>query len=234
MQCVILAGGRGTRMQPFTDEIPKALVPVAGRPFVEHQLEWLRSQGVPNLVLCLGYRGAQLREVVGDRARYVDEGEELRGTAGALRLALDEGVLAESFMVLYGDSYLPIELAPVWQAFRQSDAPALMVVLRNENRWDASNARFENGRVVEYDKRNAGRRPELRWIDYGLAVLSRDLVAARIKQDAVADLADFYADLSRDGALGGFEVEQRFYEVGSPAGRSDLERYLASTPLRAL
>jgi NDP-sugar pyrophosphorylase family protein len=234
MQCVILAGGRGTRMQPVTDEIPKALVPVAGRPFVEHQLEWLRSQGVANLVLCLGYRGAQLREVVGDRARYVDEGEELRGTAGALRLALDEGVLAESFMVLYGDSYLPIELAPVWQAFRQSDAPALMVVLRNENRWDASNVRFENGRVVEYDKRNAGRRPELRWIDYGLAVLSRDLVAARIKQDAVADLADLYADLSRDGALAGFEVEQRFYEVGSPAGRADLERYLASAPLRPL
>jgi NDP-sugar pyrophosphorylase family protein len=226
MQCVILAGGRGTRMQPVTDTTPKALVPVAGRPFVEHQLEWLEGQGVSDIVLCIGYRGAQIRQVVGDRARFVDEGEELRGTAGALRLALDEGMLAESFMVLYGDSYLPIELPPVWEAFRKSGKPALMVVLRNENRWDASNARFEDGMVVEYDKANAGRRSELQWIDYGLSVLSRDVVAGRIAPSAVADLADVYRDLSDAGELAGFEVTQRFYEVGSPHGIAELQRHL--------
>jgi N-acetyl-alpha-D-muramate 1-phosphate uridylyltransferase len=228
VQCVILAGGRGTRMQPVTDTIPKALVPVAGRPFVEHQLKWLNDQGVTDIVVCIGYRGAQLREVVGDRARFVDEGDELRGTAGALRLALDEGVLAESFMVLYGDSYLPIALPPIWEAFRESGAPALMVVMRNENRWDASNARFEKGRVVDYDKRNAGRRPELRWIDYGLAVLDRGLVAKRLEPGAVADLADLYRELSLEGDLAGYEVSERFYEVGSPDGIADLERYLDS------
>jgi NDP-sugar pyrophosphorylase family protein len=227
MQCVILAGGRGTRMQPLTDTIPKALVPVAGRPFVEHQLEWLAGQGVRDLVFCIGYRGAQLRDVVGDRAQYVDEGDELLGTAGALRLALDQGVLGESFGVLYGDSYLPIELAPVWDAFRASGAPALMTVLRNENRWDASNVRLEDGRVVKYDKTNAGRRPELRWIDYGLSVLARD-VLAQVEAGAAADLADLYAALSREGQLAGYEVRERFYEVGSPEGVADLERHLAS------
>jgi MurNAc alpha-1-phosphate uridylyltransferase len=228
MQCVILSGGRGTRMRPLTDTIPKALVPVAGRPFVEHQLEWLGAQGVRDVVSCLGYRGAQLREAVGDRARYVDEGEELRGTAGALRLALDEGVLEESFLVLYGDSYLPVSLAPIWEAFRETGAPALMVVLRNENRWDASNARYEDRLVVEYDKANAGRRPELQWIDYGLSALTGDLIAERVDPGEVADLADLQRDLSREGRLAGFEVSERFYEVGSPEGVADLERYLAA------
>jgi MurNAc alpha-1-phosphate uridylyltransferase len=228
VQCVILAGGRGTRMQPLTDTLPKALVPVSGRPFVEHQLEWLSGQGVDDVVFCIGYRGVQLRDVVGDRARYVDEGDELRGTAGALRLALDEGVLDESFMVLYGDSYLPIDLRPIWEAFRASGVPALMTVLRNENRWDASNARFEDGLVVDYDKANAGRRPELQWIDYGLSVLARDVIAARVDRGGSADLADLYRDLSRDAELAGFEVDQRFYEVGSPEGVARLERHLAN------
>jgi NDP-sugar pyrophosphorylase family protein len=227
MQCVILAGGRGTRMQPLTDTMPKALVPVAGKPFVEHQLEWLQGQGVHDIVFCLGYRGAQLRKVVGERARYVDEGEQLRGTAGALRLALDEEVLAASFAVLYGDSYLPIELAPIWDTFRRRREPALMVVLRNENRWDTSNARFAGGNVVEYDKQNAGRRPELKWIDYGLGMLERDLVADRIAPGVTADLADLYGQLSREGNLAGFEVLERFYEIGSAEGLRDLEHFLA-------
>jgi NDP-sugar pyrophosphorylase family protein len=234
MQCVILAGGLGTRMQPATETVPKPLLPVSGRPFVHHQLAWLREQGVREAVFCIGYRGGQLRSFVGDgrawdiAVRYVDEGERLRGTAGALRLALDAGALAESFTVLYGDSYLPIELPPIWAAFRERGSRALMAVLRNENRWDASNVVFEGGRVVVYDKRPEKRRPELAWIDYGLAILSRDLIAERIEAGAAADLADLYRDLSREGLLDGFEVEQRFYEVGSPEGLADLERYLAS------
>jgi N-acetyl-alpha-D-muramate 1-phosphate uridylyltransferase len=234
MQCVILAGGRGVRMKPLTDEIPKALVPVAGRPFVDHQLEWLAEHGVTDVVFCIGYRGDQLRAFVEDGSRwgisvrYVDEGEELRGTAGALRLALDAGALAESFFVLYGDSYLPIELAPVWEAFRGAGTPALMTLFRNENRWDASNAQYADGKVLNYDKENAGRNPSLAWIDYGLGVLSRGLIAGRIQPGEVSDLADLYRELSMEGALAGFEVDRRFYEVGSPEGLEELERVLAA------
>jgi NDP-sugar pyrophosphorylase family protein len=226
-------------MQPATATVPKALIPVCGRPFVHHQLAWLRDQSVRDVVICIGYRGAQLRSFVrtGDAwnlaVRYVDDGDELLGTAGALRLALDEGVLGESFTILYGDSYLPIELAPIWRAFKERGERALMVVFRNENRWDASNVLYEDGRVLEYDKRNAGQRPELAWIDAGLAVLTRNLITERIEPDAVADLADFYAELSRARLLAGFEVEERFYEVGSPAGRADLEHYLARTSSHA-
>jgi NDP-sugar pyrophosphorylase family protein len=233
MQCVVLAGGLGTRMRPLTDQIPKALISVCGRPFVDHQLRHLADQGVRRVVLSVGYRGGLVRDFVGDGSRwglsvaYVDEGDELRGTGGALRLALDEGALAESFMVLYGDSYLPISLGPIRAAFRATSLPALMVVLRNTNRWEASNARFAEGRVIEYDKRRAGE-SGLDWIDYGVSVLSGTVVEGEIAPGEVSDLADVYSALSQRGLLAGFPVSQRFYEIGSPAGLRELERYLCA------
>ena len=234
MQCAILAGGLGTRMQSQTAGLPKALVPLGGRPFVDYQLELLAASGVQDVVFCIGYGGAALQRHVGDGAayglsvRYVDEGDELRGTAGALRLARDEGALAEAFFVLYGDSYLPIDMEPVWQAFWGSDLPAMMSVYLNEDRWDTSNAIVSAGRVVLYDKRGTdARATERRWIDYGLSVLRADLIDQRIRADATADLADLYHDLSLEGKLAAFEVKERFYEVGSPEGLTELERHLA-------
>src|SRR6185369_10392492 len=115
MQCVILAGGIGSRMWPETRTVPKTLLPVAGRPFAHWQLEWLSRSGIDSVVYCLGYLAEDVRTFVGDgrqfglKVSYVDEGEALRGTAGALRLALDSGVLDEDFLVLYGDSWLQVD-----------------------------------------------------------------------------------------------------------------------------
>jgi NDP-sugar pyrophosphorylase family protein len=236
LQVVLLAGGLGTRMRPLTETIPKALVPVLGKPFADWQLAHLAAQGVERVTCCIGYRGEMLRDHVGDGSRFglkvswIDEGEHLRGTGGALRLALDEGALDDAFLVLFGDSYLPIELSGVEQAWRRSAMPALMTVLRNEGRWDASNAIYANGRVVLYDKsRPEERRPEMHWIDYGLSVLTRDVVERHIATGTVADLADVMRDLSVAGRLAGFEVDQRFYEVGSPEGVRDLENHLAAS-----
>jgi len=229
MDCVILAGGLGTRMHPVTRSIPKALIPVAGVPFVEHQLRWLASEGVDQVLFLIGYKGAMLRDIVGDGRRfglavdYVDEGEDLRGTGGALRLALDQGALPEAFLILYGDSYLPISVAPVWHAFLASGDPALMTVLRNEGRFEKSNASFRRGRVELYDKGSS--RSDLSYIDYGLSAFRRDVVA-EIPAVGKYDLADLLHRLSVDGRLAGFEVQERFYEVGSPAGLADLEALL--------
>src|ERR1700733_2234592 len=105
MQCVILAGGLATRMRPLTETIPKAMIPVGGAPFIDHQLTWLSRHGVDQVVLSIGYRGRLLAEHVGDGARFglrvrvVDEGENLQGTAGALRLADEQGALAETFLL---------------------------------------------------------------------------------------------------------------------------------------
>jgi NDP-sugar pyrophosphorylase family protein len=181
----------------------------------------------------LGYKANMTRDYVGDGSRwslqvdYVDEGENLRGTGGALRLALDKGVLEESFFLLYGDSFLPIDLRVVETSWDSISQPAMMTVLKNANQWDLSNVIFSDGQVLLYDKRRpADRVAEMRWIDYGLSVLTSDLIEARLPSGAVADIAHVLHDVSISGELAGLEVHQRFYEIGSAAGLSDLERYL--------
>jgi N-acetyl-alpha-D-muramate 1-phosphate uridylyltransferase len=231
VQCVVLAGGLGTRMRPFTDDRPKALIPVEGRPFIDHQLVHLAAHGVGEVVLSIGHRGEDLRAHLGDGARfglrvvYVDEGTALRGTAGALRLALDEGALAERFLVTYGDSFLPVDFGAVLAAFERAGKPALMTVFRNEGRWDTSNVIFDGGMVTLYDKQRRGRPPtDFAFIDYGLAALERRVVADEVPAGARADLADLYHRLSVRGELAGLEVFERFYEIGSPAGLEDFAR----------
>jgi NDP-sugar pyrophosphorylase family protein len=225
MQCVILAGGLGTRMRPLTDTCPKTLLPVRDRPFAYHQLHWLASQGITEVVYCIGHQGDQIRRYWGrehrpvSKIRYVDEGRQLRGTAGALRLAREQGVLDEQFFVLYGDSFLPVEFRPIWHAFQASAQPALMTVLHNEGRWDRSNVIYEAGQVVLYDKA-AG--PGFQYIDYGLSCFRRE-VFDYLK---TSDLAALFHELSCQGRLAGFQVYERFYEIGSPAGLRDLEQYL--------
>ncbi len=233
LQCVVLAGGIGTRMRPQTEEMPKALLPVLGRPFADWQLELLAKQGIERVLYSVGYRGEMIRDHVGDGSRwgleinYVDEGHQLRGTGGALRLALDLGELEEAFFVLYGDSYLPVDLGAVERAWEQTPLPALMTVFRNDGQWDASNAIYDDGRVVLYDKdRPADRVEEMHWIDYGLSILTREVVA-QVPGREPADLADLMRGLSREGQLAGFEVSERFYEAGTPEGLRDLERYLS-------
>jgi NDP-sugar pyrophosphorylase family protein len=221
-------------MRPLTESIPKALVPVLGRPFVDWQLELLTDQGVDRVTYCVGYRSAPLRAHVGDGSRYgvsvtwVDEGEQLRGTAGALRLAYEEDALDDAFFVLYGDSYLPLDMRAVEAAWRKSGLPALMTVLRNDDRWDASNTIYADETVVLYDKsRPEQQRTAMRWIDYGLSVVTDDLVATMIPTATKADIAELMRDLSVAGSLAGFEVHERFFEVGSPAGLRDLEDHLS-------
>ena len=222
----ILAGGLATRMRPVTERIPKALIEVAGRPFVERQLELLQREGVRKVVLCVGYLGEMIEDVIGDGSRfglsvsYSLDGERLLGTGGALRRALP--LLGQHFFVLYGDSYLDIEYAPVQAAYRESGLPALMTVFRNEGRWDTSNVLFDGSRVVRYDKRHPT--PDMKFIDYGLGVLSRDLFD--LAKEEVFDLSDLYAGLAGTGRLAGFEETQRFYEIGTPSGLTEADSHL--------
>jgi len=212
----ILAGGLATRLRPITETIPKALVDVAGKPFIVRQLEYLRTQGFMRIVLCVGYLGEQIEEVVGDgRALGLDvaysyDGPRLLGTGGALRRALP--LLGNHFLVMYGDSWLPIDFGAVQRSFFASALPALMVVLHNGDRWDKSNVLFRAGRIIEYNKRSP--RPEMAHIDYGVGVMSASLLAG-YADDQPVDLADIYHSLSLRGDLAGIEVTERFYEIGS-------------------
>lgn len=236
MQCVILAGGLGTRMHAVTTRLPKALIPVAGEPFIDHQLRWLANHGITEVVLSVGHLGESIEAHVGSGARhgvcvrYVREGRNLLGTAGALRLAYDAGALSEEFLVTYGDSYLPVDFAEVGQWFRRSARPGLMTVFKNDGRWDTSNVVFDRdaGLVTLYDKRHRTRpSSEFRYIDYGLSALQREVLAREVHPGVPHDLAELFHSLSLRGSLAGLEVAERFYEIGSPAGLADLETHLS-------
>ena len=227
----LLAGGLATRLRPITETIPKAMVEVAGRPFIDHQLELLRRNGIRRVVMCLGYRGRQLEHHVGDGAsrgmqvRYSYDGETLMGTGGAVRRALDAGLLGDAFWVMYGDSYMDIDYRAVLQHFDRSGADALMTVLRNGNRWDRSNVVFEGGKLLRYDKKV--QTPEMDYIDYGVALLRRR-AAEEIPTDRPFDLAELYTRLVAEGRMVGYQVTNRFYEIGTPAALKEAARYLSS------
>jgi NDP-sugar pyrophosphorylase family protein len=215
----ILAGGLATRLRPITETIPKSLVDVCDEPFVAHQLRLLRSRGIDDVVLCVGYRAEQIELVIGAgaafglRVRYALDGAKLLGTGGAVRRAL--GMLGDEFFVLYGDSYLPCDYQAVLSSFRASGNLALMTVYRNEGRYDTSNVQFEGGSIRRYDK--SVRSPAMHHIDYGLGVFRREAFADQ--PDGIRfDLAELYQTLLAKGQLAGYEVSERFYEIGSVAG----------------
>jgi NDP-sugar pyrophosphorylase family protein len=226
-QVVVLSGGLATRMRPMTETIPKALIEIAGKPFVYHQLKLLKAKGVSRVVMCLGYLGHMIEDYVGDGARfglsvkYSYDGKTPLGTGGALKKA--EKLLDSVFFVLYGDSYLDIDYAAVECAYRTGGQPAMMTIYRNDGMWDTSNVIYEHGRLVYYSKQK--RTPDMRYIDYGLGVLTLE-VFADYKGKSEFDLADVYENLCEQEKLAGFEVHKRFYEIGSPNGLCDLEQYL--------
>lgn len=231
MQCAILAGGLGTRMREISNDLPKALIPVLGKPFLFYQLEWLARQNVRRVVLALGYCADMISVAVGDGSRfglsvaYANEGDALRGTGGALRFIADLGLLDDSFFVLYGDSYLPIDFLPVWRTSGDGRFDT-MTVMRNDGRWDKSNVIFRNGDLMLYDKfaPNPGALG-MTYIDYGLSVLTRDTIVHGVPADDVTDLAHLLNRLSIERRLRGHEVFERFYEIGSPQGLADFEDY---------
>ena len=223
----ILAGGFATRLRPITEKIPKSLISVAGKPFLAHQLELLRSCGLCRVVLCVGHLGEMIQRDFGDgsqfgvRIDYSFDGPKLLGTGGAIKRALP--LLGGEFFVLYGDSYLPVEYRPVAEFFRRGGKPGCMTVYRNEGRHDTSNVVFHNGQITVYDKKN--RTPEMRHIDYGLS-LFKSTAFDSFPADKPFDLAEVMGKLVRERQLAGYEVHERFYEIGSPAGLAELETIL--------
>jgi N-acetyl-alpha-D-muramate 1-phosphate uridylyltransferase len=223
----ILAGGLATRLRPATETIPKALLSVAGEPFMVHQLRLLRSQAFRKIVLCVGYLGEMIESTIGDGKRfglqidYSFDGPTLLGTGGALKRALPK--LGQQFLVVYGDSYMPADYGAIVEAFVQSGKPALMTLFENEGRWDASNVWFEAGEIQRYDKKL--HTPEMRHIDYGIAIVTPGVFAG-FPENVPFDLADVYSCLVSDKQMAAYGVNQRFYEIGSAKGLAELDSLL--------
>ena len=227
IRLAILAGGAGTRVRCISRDVPKALFEVSGRPFIAHQLDLVRRNGVRRVVICTGHLGDQTEAYVGDgrafglEVTYSRDGEILLGTAGALKKA--QPLLGPLFWVMYGDTYLDVDFAEVLAAFRNPRALGLMTVFKNGNRLDRSNVAYREGTLVAYDKRQPTE--DMTHIDYGLSLLRQDALAG-VSVGARADLGDLYHELVARGAMEAFEVHRRFYEIGSPEGLAETRRFL--------
>jgi NDP-sugar pyrophosphorylase family protein len=223
----ILAGGMATRLHPLTVSTPKSLIPVAGEPFLAHQLRQLHGHGLREIVICCGYLSEQIEAFAGDGSRfgvsiaYSHDGAQPLGTGGALRAALP--MLGSRFLAMYGDSWLPQPVEPVWRRFLESGKPALMTVFPNANRWGGSNVEYRDGAVVRYDKHYLS--AAMQHIDYGLEALDASVL---LRWPAGAfDLADVWAELAQFDLLAGYETAERFYEIGSFPGLRETEGVIA-------
>jgi len=223
----LLAGGLAKRLGAITERVPKSMLQVAGGPFIAHQLRLLVGQGICDIIICCGHLGGLISEFVGDgssfgcRVRYSYDGPPLLGTGGAILKALP--ILGPRFWVMYGDSYLTADFAPALRAFEDSGKRGLMTVFRNENRWDKSNVAFSANRILRYEKDFVD--PGMRHIDYGLGLYSAQAFAG-LPQGSEFDLSEIQRDLIARGEMAGFEVSERFYEIGSPAGLAETDAFL--------
>jgi NDP-sugar pyrophosphorylase family protein len=224
---VILSGGLATRLYPVTRTIPKALIPINGRPFIDHQLALLKEKGVTQVILCVGNLGTRIEEFVGDgsqwgmKVQYSYDGDVLLGTGGAIKKAA--GMLPDAFMILYGDSYLDIDFDPIVQRFYADNLPVLMTVYRNQNALDASNILMTDGRILKYTKNKSD--PAMEYIDYGLIVIRKEIFNVYPSQEPF----ELSLVLSRSvdaGLVASYEIKQRFYEIGSLQGIKETEDYI--------
>lgn len=229
-QAVILAGGRGTRLMPLTADRPKPMLPVAGRPFLDALLEQLRDQGVTRVLLLLGYLSDVIIDHYGDGAAFglhidyhVTDVDNETGTR--LRLAMPR--IESEFLLLYCDNYWPMDFAALHASWRQSGAPAQVVVYANEDGWTRDNLRVEDGRVAVYDKTRAT--PGLHGVDIGYLLLRREILEA-IPEANVNFEAAVYPALVAAGKLAAFTTRHRYYSVGDFRRLPQTETFLARRP----
>ncbi|HEX2923402.1 MAG TPA: sugar phosphate nucleotidyltransferase [Chloroflexota bacterium] len=227
MQAVLLAGGLGTRLQPLTSSVPKPMIRVNKRPFLEYELTLLAERGITDVVLCVGYLGDQVVQHFGSglglgmRIQYSWDGEQLLGPIGALKNA--EPFLEEHFFVLYGDAYLRLDYEALMSAMLASNRLGAMAVLHNCQEYGPSDLLVEDGIVKDYDKNHV--RPELEWVNFGVSALRRQALEL-VEPRRFCDEETFYRQLISQRQLVAFEVKNRFYEIGSPSGLEQFSRFI--------
>jgi N-acetyl-alpha-D-muramate 1-phosphate uridylyltransferase len=228
LQVVILAGGLATRMKPITEKTPKAMLDIDGRPFIYHQLNLLKKKGINRVILCVGFLGEMIENYVGDgtkfqlNVKYSYDGEKLLGTGGAIKKALK--YLEDSFFIMYGDSYLDVDYGEIEATFLKAPRKGLMTVYRNDGKWDTSNVVFRNNEIQIYSKKE--RTEGMNYIDYGLGILKKTALRD-FGTGTVFDLAYVYEKLAKEKQLMGYEVFERFYEIGSKEGLKELQQKIS-------
>jgi NDP-sugar pyrophosphorylase family protein len=234
MQTVIMAGGLGLRLRPLTNDIPKPMVSILGRPYLEYQIRYLRRFGFTDILILSGYLGYVIRDYFGDGKKYgvkIQYSEEPAplGTGGGLRHAKD--LLENEFMIVYGDSFLPIDLGQFAQDFKTAEKVGMVVVYDNssEDTTVKSNVRLESdGLVVRYDKQAHDR--SLSHVEAGISAFQKRVLTFFSNEPVVSLEEQIFPRLIHDRQLMGWPTSQRFYDIGRPERLQIIEAFFMSHP----
>lgn len=226
---VLLAGGKATRLRPVTETIPKSMLEIAGKPFIEHQLRLIKKNNITKVIICASFLGEYIQRFTGDGSNigldivYSFDGDKLLGTGGAIKKAI--GLPGDNFFVMYGDSYLTADFQKTGEYFLSKNKLGLMTVFKNEGKWDKSNIEYYNGEILNYDKSSGDEK--MKYIDYGLGILNKKAFKDFESRDEF-DLEEVYRNLLKKNELLGYEVKERFYEIGSFQGLEETNQFLIS------
>jgi len=227
MQIVILCGGKATRLYPLTKKIPKSMMRFEGKPFLEQQLDLLKKNRIFDIVLCVGYKAEQIKKYFGDgknfgvEIKYSSDKKKLLGTGGALKKA--ENLLEDSFLVMWGDSYLPFNFQKAIKFFKKSNKPGMMIVFKNLNKYEPSNVEVKNNLVKSYSKKRKTKK--MKYIDYGISIYRKE-VLKHLPKNQICDLTKLQQALIKKRQLLAYPAEKRFYQIGSPDGLEELKNYI--------
>lgn len=229
MQAVILSGGLGTRFRPVTLKTPKAMIQVLGKPYLEYQLQYLKSYNITDILLCVGYLGEKIQSHFGD-GQSVDMSitysfeEKPLGTGGALKNA--KNYLDDCFYLIYGDSFLPINYSSMEKHFLQIDKTAMMVLYDNQEETTVPNnvSLNEDGIVTQYKKDSSNRM--LKYVDAGVLALKKDLLRLMPSGQVVSLEEEVFPDLIARQECAGYVTQQRFFDIGTPERLKLFETYV--------
>jgi histidinol-phosphate phosphatase family protein len=215
-QAVILAGGRGTRMRPITDDRPKPMVPILGRPFLEYQIEQLRDQGFERVLLLLGYLPDVVQNYFGDGRGWgvhIDYSVTAPEQLTSSRVVAARHMIDDCFLLLYCDNYWPMQMNRLWARFREAGKPGLITVYANKDGYSRGSALLDQNRNVRvFDRLRTT--PGLREIEISYAILTDASLALLPAQDTLFEEA-IYTPLAEQGRLTAYVSDHRYYSVGS-------------------
>ena len=221
-EVIILSGGKGTRVKKYTSKIPKCLIKVNGKPFLYHQLKYLKKYKVKNILISSGYLGEKINLYVKNHINFlnvkvVNDGKKLLGTGGAVVNSLK--YLKKNFFIIYGDSYLNFNLKKMVNKRKL----ATMAIYKNKDQYDKSNIILKKTNKILYIKNKKNK--NLFYIDYGVSYINKKIFKG-LKKNVRFELSDFYEMISQKNKLSSFKVKKRFYEIGSYKGIKDIKNYL--------
>jgi NDP-sugar pyrophosphorylase family protein len=227
MQIVILCGGLATRLGSLTKNIPKSMIKIKNKTFLEYQIENLKKSQIKDIILCVGHLSEQIENYFGNgdkfgvNIKYSHDGEKQLGPIGALKNA--EHLVDNTFFILYGDSYLNLDYQKMHSFFKNQNKLGLMAVYKNFNRFDKSNLIVKDNMIVAYGEKE--RTKDMIYIDYGTSLLRKKSLDL-IPKNTFFATGDFFSNLILKNELLAFEVKERFYHIGNPDALEEFKNYI--------